>query len=233
MRIAILSDIHGNLEALTRALSIISESRIDNIVCLGDVVGYGANPNECLELIRSHTDHILLGNHDEASVDLAMTEYFNPFARTAAEWTNAELTKENLDFISHLRHRTTLEGMLFVHSSPFEPAEWHYIISAADAHENFPFFTEPICFVGHSHVPGVFCEDIWTKEVERGKKFLVNVGSIGQPRDRDPRLSFGIMDTDEWRYTNVRSPYDVTTASEKIRNAGLPRQLAERLLEGK
>jgi diadenosine tetraphosphatase ApaH/serine/threonine PP2A family protein phosphatase len=79
----------------------------------------------------------------------------------------------------------------------------------------------------------VFCEDIWTKEVERGKKFLVNVGSIGQPRDRDPRLSFGIMDTDEWRYTNVRSPYDVTTASEKIRNAGLPRQLAERLLEGK
>ena len=233
MRIAIISDVHSNLEALEKALSIISARHVDNTVCLGDITGYGANPNECLSLVRQNTQYILLGNHDEASVNPTMTEDFNPFARAAAEWTSAQLTDENKDVIRKLPYTLELEGLLFVHSSPYQPHEWHYIITPADARDNFAHYEEPICFVGHSHVPAIFCEDIWTKQVIDGKKFIVNVGSVGQPRDGDPRLSFGIMDTGTWRYENVRSEYDVMKASAKIRKAGLPKPLADRILVGR
>ncbi len=233
MRIAIISDIHSNLEALEQSLAIIKTRKIDEIFCLGDIIGYGANPNECIALIRESTSHILLGNHDEAAVDLGKTEYFNPFARRAAEWTHAQLSVESQEFVRKLPFSVTLDGIHLVHSSPYEPEEWHYIISPADAQFNFAFFSEPICFVGHSHVAGVFCEDIWTREVVPGKKFIVNVGSIGQPRDNDWRLSFGIFDTSNWRYENIRAEYDVQLAADKIRKAGLPRPLAERILVGR
>lgn len=233
MRIAIISDIHANIEALEKAFEIIETKSIDEIVCLGDIIGYGANPNECLAFVREKTSYILLGNHDEAAIDLSATEYFNPYARIAAEWTSRELTEEHQEFIKKLPYTLELNGSFFVHASPFQPQEWHYIISAADAFNNFPYFHSEVCFVGHSHVPGIFCEDIWTQELVRGKKFIINVGSVGQPRDGDPRLSFGILDTDTWKYENVRSPYPVQKAVEKIRKAGLPKVLADRLLEGK
>jgi len=233
MRIAIISDIHSNLEALEKALSIIAEKKIEEIVCLGDVVGYGANPNECLSLVRGITSHILLGNHDEAAVNLKNVEDFNPHAQLAAAWTNKTLTDENKKFIEALPYTLELSGLRFVHSSPFEPDAWHYIISPEDRSDNFSLFSEPICFFGHSHYPGVYGEKIEDQIVERGKKFLINVGSVGQPRDHDWRLSFGIFDTDAWTYENIRSEYDVKTASEKIRKAGLPRPLAERILIGR
>ena len=233
MRIAIISDIHANLEALKKTIDLIKEDPVDKIVCLGDIVGYGANPNECLALVRETTPYILLGNHDEATVQISKTEYFNPFARIAAEWTNKELTKENEAFIKNLPYSLELNDMPFVHSSPFEPQEWHYIITVADAQMNFSYFSQPVCFVGHSHVPGIFCEDIWTTELVSGKKFLINVGSIGQPRDNDWRLSFGVIDTEAWHYDNIRAEYDVQRAAEKIRKAGLPKALAERLLVGR
>lgn len=233
MRIAIISDIHANLEALQAALELIHTSDVQEIVCLGDIVGYGASPNECVQLIRSETSHVLLGNHDEAAIHLEKTEYFNPFARAAAEWTKSQLTPESCDFLSNLALSVVIEDALFVHSSPYEPEEWHYVISPADAQFNFNSFPQAICFVGHSHVPGVFCEDIFTREVVRGKKFLVNVGSVGQPRDNDWRLSFGIFDTSSWTYTNVRGEYDVRTAADKIRRAGLPRALADRIAVGR
>ncbi|HEV8538811.1 MAG TPA: metallophosphoesterase family protein [Bacteroidota bacterium] len=233
MRIAIISDIHSNLEGLEKTLSLIKQHTIDEIICLGDIVGYGANPNECIELVRQATPHVLLGNHDEAAIDLAKTEYFNPFARIAAEWTNHELTESNMAYIRGLPYSIDRNGLLFVHSSPYEPEEWHYVLSPVDAQFNFSYFSEPICFVGHSHVPVVFCEDIWTQEVEPGKKFIVNVGSVGQPRDNDWRASFGIFDTEKWTYENVRSEYNVNAAADKIRKAGLPRALAERILVGR
>ncbi|MFI5251493.1 MAG: metallophosphoesterase family protein [Bacteroidota bacterium] len=233
MRIAILSDIHSNLEALQQALSIIVEKKVDEVVCLGDTVGYGANPNECVDLVRKTTPHILLGNHDEAIINPDIAQTFNPNARAAAEWTASQLTDENKRFIKSLPYDYAIEDLYFVHSSPFEPHEWHYILSASNANKNFEFFSERICFIGHSHEPMVYCEDIWTKEVLPGKRYIINVGSVGQPRDKDPRLSFGLYDTETYRYENIRATYDVKTASEKIRKIGLPFVLAERILVGK
>lgn len=233
MRIAIISDIHSNLEALESSIEIIKEEKISEVICLGDIIGYGANPNECISLVRKLTPHILLGNHDEAAIHLEKTEHFNPFARIAAEWTHDALTPENAAFIDALPFRLDLQGQTFVHASPLEPEEWHYILSPADAQANFDSFDTPLCFVGHSHVPELFCEDIWSREVSRGKKFIVNVGSIGQPRDNNWRLSFGIFDTDTWTYKNVRAEYDASAAAAKIRNAGLPKGLADRLLVGR
>jgi putative phosphoesterase len=233
MRLAIISDIHSNLPALEKSLELIAEQHVDAVVCLGDLIGYGASPNECIELVRKTTPHILLGNHDEAAVDLSNTEYFNPLARIAAEWTHKQLTKEHADFIRHLPFTLELDGLQFVHSSPFEPTEWHYVLSAADAQFNFYYFTQPVCFLGHSHVPAIYCEDGHTRQFVSGKKFLINVGSVGQPRDNDWRLSLGIFDTEAGCYENLRSEYDVEAAAGKIKKAGLPGALADRLLVGR
>jgi predicted phosphodiesterase len=233
MKIAILSDIHSNQEALGKALEEVSKEGVDEIICLGDIVGYGANPNECVDLVRETTPHVLLGNHDEAAIDLSKTEFFNPYARIAAEWTSQTLTEKNSQYLANLPFTLERNGLFFVHASPYEPEEWNYILTPADAAANFDSFTLPICFVGHSHVPEVFCDDLWAKNVKRGGKFIVNVGSVGQPRDGDPRLSFGVFDTEEWSYRNVRMGYDIDLAAFKIRKAGLPRNLAERLSVGK
>ncbi len=233
MRIAIISDIHANKEGLDAALAEIRKRGADEIVCLGDIVGYGASPNECVETVRSVTSRILLGNHDEAALYPEKAEYFNPYARIAVEWTYDELSEDHRNFLRGLPFSTEIGELLFVHSSPLEPSEWHYIITLADASDNFSFFQQPICFVGHSHVPEVFCTDGRSETVVRGLKFIVNVGSVGQPRDGNPQLSFGMFDTDAWVYENVRLDYDVQTAASKIRKAGLPKALADRLLVGR
>ncbi len=233
MRIAIISDIHGNKEGLDTALAEIQRLGADEIICLGDIVGYGASPNECIEAVRGATSRILLGNHDEAAISPEKAEYFNPYARIAVEWTYDELSEEHRDFLRALPLRTEIGDILFVHSSPLEPPEWHYIITPADAAENFSYFSQPICFIGHSHVPEVFCTDGRTETVTRGLKFIVNVGSIGQPRDGDPRLSFGMFDTEAWTYENIRLEYDVEAAASRIRKAGLPKALADRLFVGR
>ena len=240
MRIVIIADIHANLEALEKTLDIVRTKKSDLIVCLGDVVGYGANPNECLALVRASVPHILLGNHDQAAIDLTGAEKFNPYALASARWTNQQLTDENKQFLRSLPFTLQLQDLFFVHASPYEPEEWHYIISSADARDNFDHFREPVCFVGHSHVAGMFMRNneghAGTKqgwEIRRGEKYIINVGSIGQPRDGDWRLSFGIFDTEQWTYEHVRAEYDAQTASRKILQAGLPRALAERILVGR
>lgn len=232
MRIAIISDIHSNLEALQKAFEIIDRKNIDEIVCLGDVVGYGADPNRCLELVRHRTTHILMGNHDEAAIDLSVTRYFNQFARHAAYWTSEKLTEENLEFLKALPLRLELWGLTFVHSTPRNTEEWNYIFSSFEAHQYFDAFDTKICFVGHSHVPGIYSEDGRTATVKPNLRYIINVGSVGQPRDGDPRLSFGIFDTEAWRYEHVRSEYDTYAAATKIMQQGLPRYLGERLLAG-
>lgn len=233
MRFGIISDIHSNLEGLESVLRSIRAEGVDHIVCLGDIVGYGSNPNECIELLRSATPHVLLGNHDEAAFDLSRTEYFNPFARIAAEWTAGQLSEENSAFLRELPLTIDLGGLSFVHSSPYQPEEWHYILSPADAQMNFTYFAAPLCFIGHTHVPAVFSEDIWARDVIQGKKSIVNVGSVGQPRDSDWRSSFGVFDSETWIYKNLRTEYDVKRAADKIRKAGLPKPLADRLLIGR
>lgn len=232
MRFAILSDIHSNLEALTKALELIDAEGIRQIVCLGDMVGYGANPNECVDLIFERCAVVLLGNHDLAAVDLSEAGSFTEYARVSAQWTSETLEDRNKQRLQQLPYTAVHEGVFLVHSSPYEPGEWNYIFSMLDARQAFRHFTERLCFVGHSHVPGVFGETSGSETVSRDERFLVNVGSVGQPRDRDPRLSFGIIDTDQWEYRNIRAEYNVRTASQKIAAAGLPKPLAERILLG-
>ena len=240
MRIAIIADIHANLEALEKVFDILGTKPIDQVVCLGDVVGYGADPNECLSRVQEAVPHILLGNHDQAAIDLTGVASFNPYALASARWTNQQLTEENKQVLRTFPYTLQLEGLLFVHSSPYQPEEWHYIITPEDARDNFDHFQQPICFIGHSHVAGIFMSDhsgrVATKrgwDIRRGEKYIINVGSVGQPRDGDWRLSFGILDTEQWTYEHVRSEYDVQTASRKILQAGLPRLLAERILAGR
>lgn len=233
MRVAIISDIHGNLEALETAFGIIAEKNVDEIICLGDIVGYGANPNECIELVIDHTSHIILGNHDEAAVNLAAAEYFNPYAHIAAEWTHKQLSESNKKILGNLPYLIERHGMLFVHASPFQPEWWYYILTPANAQKNFSFFKHDLCFVGHSHVPVIYSENDWSKQVTREKRYIINVGSVGQPRDHNPKLSFGMFDTETWLYENIRAAYDISKAANKIYDAGLPTVLGERLFEGK
>lgn len=232
MRIAIISDIHSNLEALNEALSIIDTRSVDSIACLGDIVGYGANPNECVEIVKSRCSTVLLGNHDAAALDHSVAEHFTTYARLSADWTSRNLLPANKDFLKSLPLTESKEGMFLVHASPQEPSEWYYIISFADARNAFGYFGERICFVGHSHLPGVFGEMSQRQRVQNDERFIVNVGSVGQPRDGNPNLSFGIFDTERWEYENIRARYDIGAASEKITKAGLPKALADRLWSG-
>ncbi len=232
VRLAIISDIHSNLEALTRAFELIDEESIKDIVCLGDVVGYGANPNECVNIVRSRCRIVLRGNHDAAAVDFANAESFTKNARIAAEWTGRELSDANRAFLAGLPYSHRMDGALFVHSSPFQPELWHYVVSEEDLEAAFESFTEQICFIGHSHFPGIFSSEGPTKTISRAQRYVVNVGSIGQPRDGNFRLSFGVFDTERWTYDNVRSEYPLQAAAEKILRAGLPRALADRLTLG-
>ncbi len=232
MRIAIISDVHSNLEALQTAFGAIDAQRVDDIVCLGDTVGYGANPNECLEIVRSRCSIVLQGNHDAAAVDLSVANQFTLNAQLSAMWTFGALLPENKDYLRGLPQLQPRGDILFSHASPFEPEEWNYVISEYDTREAFQAFTEKICFIGHSHIPVIFSEHGKVAAISRTGRFIVNVGSIGQPRDANPNLSFGIFDTESWSYETMRVGYDVDAAAVKIRKAGLPRALAERLFQG-
>ena len=232
MKYAIVSDIHANLEALTKALAIIDDKHVDEIICLGDVVGYGANPNECVEIVRRNCTAVVLGNHDEAALDPAGPHDFNPIAQKAIEWTAAQLTDESFSFLSSRTMIEKKENILLVHSSPHSPEAWDYIINAEEAADAIQYFEEMICFIGHTHVPGIFSVSGRSKSVSRTERQLVNVGSVGQPRDGNPMLSFGIFDSTAWKYELIRSEYNIQLAAEKILKAGLPQELGYRLMYG-
>jgi predicted phosphodiesterase len=232
MRFAIISDIHSNLEALTRAFELIDQESIHDVICLGDIVGYGANPNECVSLVRSRCRIALRGNHDSAAINLSVAESFTRNARIAAEWTGRELSDSSREYLEGLPYTHRMEEILFVHSSPYEPEAWYYVLSEEDLEAAFQSFTERICFIGHSHFPGIFSEEGPVVAVDRSQRYLVNVGSIGQPRDGNAKLSFGIFDRETWTYRNIRSEYPIRAAAEKIIRAGLPRALADRLTLG-
>ena len=232
MKYAIISDIHANLEALKKAMIIIEEKHVDEIVCLGDVVGYGANPNECADIVRRLCSVVVLGNHDAAALDPAGPHDFNPIAQKAIEWTADQLTDENRSFLSSLPMTEKKENILLVHSSPASPELWDYIINADDAVAAIDHFEEKICFIGHTHVPGIFSPHGRAKSISTTEQCLVNVGSVGQPRDGNPMLAFGIFDSTKWEYELIRSEYDIQGAAEKILNAGLPQELGYRLMYG-
>jgi diadenosine tetraphosphatase ApaH/serine/threonine PP2A family protein phosphatase len=232
MKIALISDIHSNLQALLAALSDIDGRGIDEIYCIGDSVGYGGSPNECVDLVRKRASAVVLGNHDLAAVKPSDADYFTKPGKIVAEWTNRTLTAENRQFLAALPFTVEMGVCTLVHASPEFPPAWQYVNSMDAARDQFAHFKTEICFIGHTHVPVLCGEDLKTFKFKKNMRFLINVGSIGQPRDGNPHLSYGILDTDAWSYENIRIPYDVRAAAEAITSKGLPAILAKRLSQG-
>lgn len=232
MRLAIISDIHANLEALERVLEDIEAAEADRLVCLGDIVGYGPDPSPCLDLIRERADICVLGNHDAAVFSLTERAFFNPNARLAVDWTAAQLSADDVAYLKGLPYRVSSDNLLFVHSGPRAPEQWDYVFSGMEARMHGRHFHERICFIGHSHVPGLYPIDAGVRGYSHDHRYLINVGSVGQPRDGDWRSSYGLLDTVAGSYENRRLEYDVDSTARKIVSRGLPRRLAERLRVG-
>ncbi|MFH1010772.1 MAG: metallophosphoesterase family protein [bacterium] len=225
MRIGFLSDIHGNVEALDVALAALQALRPERLYCLGDIVGYGANPNECIEKVRQTCQAVVLGNHDAALIGHTGIQYFNSYAQEAIVWTSKVITEENLAFLRGIPLALSLHGLLMVHATPRDPAHWDYIFSAREARRHFEVMEEPMAFIGHSHIPAEFSD-------EKTGRRIINIGSVGQPRDGDPRLCCGLFDSEIGTFQCIREVYPVQDAAARIRRAGLPEFLAQRLLLG-
>lgn len=240
MRLAIVSDIHGNLEALEAVLAEVDRRAPDRMVCLGDFVGYGASPNECIARLRPRIAGAVIGNHDCAAIGKLRLTYFNVDAAEAARWTDAALTPEHREYLMGLPFTMHEDGALLVHASPGEPDGWHYVLSPGDAGEEMRAYDEAVCFIGHSHVAGAFERSDsgvrYTRQpslrLAPDRRYLINVGSVGQPRDGDPRAAYALWDTESREFEHVRVDYDLATAGRRIVDAGLPRFLADRLQWG-
>jgi len=244
MRYGIFGDIHGNCDALMAVLEALDKDRVDVKICLGDIVGYGAEPRECIKIIRELGCMTLAGNHDHAAIDRLDVEFFNAFAKQAALWTRQQLTDEDKQFLAGLGFVDHHEHFACVHGSLHGPELFNYIATIFDAELSFEALDKPVLFYGHTHIPITFFDTTpmtFTTEGEiritSDMKALVNVGSVGQPRDEDPRASYGIYEVDDSSGEGVvyirRVPYDVSSASRKIIAAGLPEPLAIRLELGK
>jgi diadenosine tetraphosphatase ApaH/serine/threonine PP2A family protein phosphatase len=237
---AVVADIHGNLEALESVLADIERRRVSSIVCLGDFVGYGASPNECIELLRPRIEAAVAGNHDLAACGRMRLTYFNPDAALAARWTEAQLTPDNRLYLEELPYSVPWRGVRLVHATPSTPEEWRYVLSPLDAVGEMRAFDESVCLIGHSHYLGAFEWNSQTMAYSRdpeiriveGHRYLVNVGSVGQPRDGDWRAGYLLYEDEQRLLTHVRLEYDIATAMRRIIEAGLPRFLAERLQWG-
>jgi putative phosphoesterase len=239
VKIGIISDIHSNLEALEAVLETLKEENVDRILCLGDIVGYGPDPNECITRVMDSSDVVIAGNHDQGAVGLTPLEHFNENARIALEWSMDVIESHFMETLAALPTVHEENMFLAVHATPNDPTRWHYLFSEAQIINNLEALTLPLCFVGHSHVPVAFVldrdHDIIVQEAsnvrfEQGRKYLINVGSVGQPRDGDPRASFGIFEGDRFRLRRVE--YDVAAVQKKMLVNRLPGQLIERLAIG-
>jgi diadenosine tetraphosphatase ApaH/serine/threonine PP2A family protein phosphatase len=242
MRYAIISDVHSNLEALKAVLASLDAMRYDTLVCLGDIVGYGPNPNECCALLRERECVAIAGNHDEAAASNSGIDYFSPLAREALEWNKAALTPENLAYLTALPRERRIDSFDIVHGAPVY--HFDYILDVIDAQAAFARTQASLTFVGHSHVAEVYYQDADGKtfqqrlhaggriEIDPEYRYIINPGSVGQPRDRNPQSAFALYDTDE-RFVEVRRvAYDVEAVAGRIDSAHLPAQLGERLTIG-
>ena len=240
MKIAIFGDIHANLEGLEAVLQDAAERDCTHFVCIGDIVGYNANPHECLEVVRQLDCPVVKGNHDEeAALDTDLVG-LNPLAERAMQWTRDNLTEEDKKYLSELRMVRQVRDFTIVHATLDSPSSWGYVTNKFDAMASFSYQFTPICFYGHTHTPRIYIkgdtveasDDLETK-IELGKKYFINVGSTGQPRDGDWRASYAIYDEENQRVEIRRLEYDIATAQQKIIEAGLPEMLANRLAVGK
>ena len=239
-KIAILGDIHANIDALNVALDDCRAQGVTDFMCVGDVVGYNAAPRECLSIIRSLGCPVVKGNHDHyVSADLDLRD-FHPNAAAVVRWTRGQLTDEELAWLGGLPFAETRMGVSVVHATMDNPEGFGYVFDYLQAEANFIFQKAPICFHGHTHCPmiyekqmtGVFRIDPQDLKLPIGRKYFINVGSVGQPRDGDPRLSYVIYEMATRTVKFRRLEYDVKAAQDRIRLAGLPERLAERLEVG-
>jgi diadenosine tetraphosphatase ApaH/serine/threonine PP2A family protein phosphatase len=240
MRYVLLSDIHGNLEALTAVLEALEGVAYDRMICLGDVVGYGANPDECVKIIRERTSCCLLGNHEAAVVGKLDKNYFTPYARQAAIWTHSHVSPETINWLLTLPLTQEIDDFTIVHGSLFHPDLFNYVQTIDDAEYNFKVLNTQYLFLGHSHQPiAFFNTDPLTYtlgpdiEFSPNEKAIVNVGSVGQPRDENPLAAYVIYDSEKKTVSFCRVEYDIETAAQKIIDANLPEAMAMRLKVGR
>jgi predicted phosphodiesterase len=241
MRYAVLSDIHGNLESLQAAFALVKPD--DAVLCLGDTVGYGPNPNECVSLIRERAQECILGNHEVAAVDNFGVEYFNPAARTAIEWTQGKIDRENIEWLNGLGYEVRFPEFLLVHGAPVNYFE--YILDKRQAKAAFERTDAPLIFVGHTHVAEYYSlepdgsighehrQHGGELELDPVKRHIIDVGSVGQPRDLNPQPSFVFYEPEKNRVEWVRYDYPIAAVQKKILAAGLPEVLAQRLEQGR
>lgn len=251
MRVAVLSDVHSNLEALTAVLDALAPERIDRTLCLGDVVGYGAEPGACLARLEACGAVLVGGNHDLACVGKFDLGWFNEAARAAVLWTRDQLSFTELDALRRLPLTATVEPCTLVHGTLRHPERFEYLVEAGQAIDTLAACRTLMCLVGHTHLPFLLEYDRRQRRIARlltraaelaempftddadAMRYLINPGSVGQPRDGDPRASCAVIDTDRREVSIRRVPYDVASAQRKIRQAGLPAFLADRLAVGR
>jgi len=242
MRYGIFSDIHANSEALEAVLDAFGKEGVDQLLCVGDVVGYGANPRECCQIVASTAAVIVAGNHDWASVGLFNADYFNDDARKAVLWTRTMLDESSRNFLESLKLTYQNDAVTLVHGSLNNPKEFQYILDCYATEETFQLMKTDVCFIGHTHVTGVFMKyadehigynRATSFRIESGNKYIINVGSVGQPRDGDPHAAFCIYDSATKDVSIKRVAYDAQKARAKIIEAGLPSFLGDRLLNGR
>jgi diadenosine tetraphosphatase ApaH/serine/threonine PP2A family protein phosphatase len=243
MKYGILGDIHGNLSALQAVIQRLQAEGVDHFVSVGDVVGYGAAPRECIALLRELGATVVMGNHDAACIDRLDMLYFNPYAQAAVHWTRGILDRGDREWLGSLPMVKHFEHGSVAHGTLFQPEEYDYIQSPRDADPSLDVMPLAVCFVGHTHVPVTLLrlrEDptrtAYTVEseidIEEAHRALVNVGSIGQPRDEDPRAAYALFDSAAQRVWIRRVEYDIDREAGRIRAAGLPQMLADRLYLG-
>ena len=238
--IAILGDIHANLDALKVVLDDCRSQGVTDFLCTGDVVGYNACPHECLDIVRSLACPVVVGNHDYYVSSQQSLDDFNPAAAAVVAWTRKQLSAEEVGWLRALPFTHTQMGITLVHSTMDNPENFGYVFDNLQAEANFLNQKAPVCFHGHTHCPmiyeksmsGVFRIDAQDFKLPIGRKYFINVGSVGQPRDGDPRASYAIYDPKERTVRFRRLAYDVAAAQERIRLAGLPERLAMRLAVG-
>ena len=229
--LAVLSDIHANLPALRAAMRIAEARGADELVNLGDVLGYGPSPVECLELVRAEFAVSVLGNHDAAVIGSDGAALPRD-GQVAAAFHRSLLDADQLAWLAGLPLVATRHGATFVHAAPFQPERWPRLESFRDTQLQFDAFDTPICFVGHSHRQAIVSDTIGVFRVRHGHRYLVNVGSVGQPRDRDPRLGLALFDTEAFAVELIRDHYDHAQTVAEITRVGLPRALGDRIRAG-
>jgi putative phosphoesterase len=242
MRYLVVSDIHSNLPALKAVLARAKRVGYDKIICLGDFVGYYTSPNEVVELLRGDLAIAVIGNHDHGLLHpQTITLYFNDLAREALFYNISIISKDTLEFLKSLPFTAEMDGFMFVHGTPSDPEAFEYIYSSVQAARELRLTSKRVIFFGHTHIPVIYEYDEEKDRViavekyvrfKEGKRYLINPGSVGQPRDGNPEASFGILDMEEGIYRNYRVEYDIFETVSEVIKAGLNPLLAERLYDG-